>query len=196
MGNVQIDRDALIRGHVGHVYKLARGFRFSASGPFSGEDLVSAGLEALVECARRYDPAMVQNEDWPGNVDCFWGYANARVRGAMQDAIRGWFHWDRRLETSPESPCSIEELSGSALEPEATEVPSTIEVWEAVQRLPAREAEVLVRHAFGERLVEIGERLGVSESRVKQIESEAHERFRSWGYVDGPEEHWAVNFKR
>ena len=176
---MQSEAERLIQGHVGHVRRLAWGFHFGPDGPFSRDDLVAAGLERLVECAHEYDPALQSGEC----KDAFWAFAYVRIRGAMQDALRSWFHWDRRAGESPEPPWSLDEALRAELEPAVTDPPSMLDLWEAVGRLPEREAQAVVRHAFGEYETEIGASMGVSGSRVSQLKRQAHQRFVAWEYV-------------
>jgi len=180
------EAERLVRDHVPRVRALARRFHFAADSAFGYEDLVSAGLEALADRAERFDD---ERGDGPGNCeDHFWAFACVRVRGAMQDAIRQWFHYNRRHpEDTPEAPVSLDllwaraEADGVALQEAAgrEDPPCMVDTWAALRRLPAREREALVCFAFGEPLTEIGRRLGVSDSRVCQIKAEARERMRA-----------------
>ncbi|MEZ4382577.1 MAG: sigma-70 family RNA polymerase sigma factor [Nannocystaceae bacterium] len=72
------EQQRLVARHADRVTEIARGIR-SQVGTLPLEDFVSAGNEALVKAALRFDPA--------AGVP-FTGYAYLRVRGAMIDAVR------------------------------------------------------------------------------------------------------------
>jgi len=189
---MQVQTKKLIEEHVAHVHRLARGFRFEQSSTFSHDDLVSAGLEALVECAVRYEPERGSVIPFDG-TDPFWTWAARRVAGAMQDAIRSWFHWDRGASCPRLAPFdSLERIvehddSGDPImlydRVASPEPPDAEPALEAVRRLPEREALVCLRRAAGYSIDEIGEDLGVDESRVSQLHRDAFDRFRAWGYI-------------
>jgi len=181
------EAERLVRDHIPRVRALARRFHFAPDPAFGYEDLVSAGLEALAGCAERFDDERGGGPDRCD--DHFWAFAYVRVRGAMQDAIRQWFHFNRRNPgLTPETPISLDLLrscidtdgAGDALQESIgrEDPPCMIDTWAALRRLPAREREALVCFAFGEPLTEIGRRLGVSESRVCQIKAEGRARMR------------------
>ena len=169
----------LIRSHIGHVHRVSIGFHFNANSPFSSDDLAAEGLAALVECAQRYDPSL--GSAVAAGEDQFWAYAYPRVRGAMQDALRRWFHWDQSNHAPREQPMSLDE----AIEHEVAveDPPCTVDAWAALARLPERERNVVFRYACGESLTSIGSSLGVTESRACQIKGEAQARFRAWEYA-------------
>jgi RNA polymerase sigma factor (sigma-70 family) len=171
-------QDELIRTHVTHVRNLARAFRFSRNATFCEDDLVSAGFEALCTCAAQYDPARGEPVLFG---DKFWAYAFVRVRGAMRDAIRRWYHWDRRAGTQPELPVSFDSLAGDCLV--TPEQLCTVDVMRALEQLPPKERDAMFRsRVLGESQASIGVSYGVSNARISQIVASADRRLKALGY--------------
>jgi RNA polymerase sigma factor for flagellar operon FliA len=77
-GRLDAMQKILVAGAMVRVPRIVRGLRQMLGG-ISFEDCESAGYEALVRAALRYDPAM--------GVP-FWAFAFRRVRGSMLDAAR------------------------------------------------------------------------------------------------------------
>lgn len=75
----QVDR--LVSDNLGLVYDLARKMnRFGGSGPERG-DLISAGVQGLIQAAHAFDPSRGL---------AFSTLAVTRIRGAMLDELRRW----------------------------------------------------------------------------------------------------------
>lgn len=73
--------DELVSENLGLVYDLARKMsRFGGSGP-ERDDLVSAGVQGLIQAANAFDP---------GRGLAFSTLAVTRIRGAMLDELRRW----------------------------------------------------------------------------------------------------------
>ncbi len=155
------------------------------------DDVYSAGLEALVRCAGRFD-------DSRGVT--FVNYAIVRIRGAMLDelrrasgfsAVRGAF---RRGEEPP-TVVSIEELAAESedlalgdlladddepTDEQAAAVETARRLIGAVEHLPRRDALVLRRYYWDHATMrEIGDELDVSEVRVSQLHSSALYQLRA-----------------
>ena len=114
------------------------------------EDLLQAGMVGLLDAARRYDAS---------HGAAFSTYAEVRVRGAMLDELR-------RGDWVPRS-----------VHRRAREVAEAIR---AIEELPERERQVLALYYDEDlNLREIGAVLGVTESRVSQIRSQALLRLRA-----------------
>ena len=80
------DQDRLVTENLGLVYDLARKLeRQGGPGPERG-DLVSAGVQGLIQAARAFDP---------DRGLAFSTLAVVRIRGAMLDEVRRWDHTPR-----------------------------------------------------------------------------------------------------
>ena len=76
-----VDVDRLVSDNLGLVYDLARKMsRFGGQGP-EKEDLVSAGVQGLIQAANSFDPRRGL---------AFSTLAVPRIRGAMLDELRRW----------------------------------------------------------------------------------------------------------
>jgi RNA polymerase sigma factor (sigma-70 family) len=146
------------------VRRMAARYRHT---PLGYDDAVGAGSLALVEAARRFDPAL--------GVP-FAGFAFLRVRGALADACRAGGRRGRTdhevVVCDPDSLCEIGDRR--VARPEAR-----LDVLAAIFRLRRRLRVVLLRHACGEPSCEIAADLGVSESRVSQLLAMARRRVRA-----------------
>jgi RNA polymerase sigma factor FliA len=213
-------RRELVEAHLPLVNQVASRWRARCRTSLSYGDLLQVGSLALVEAARRYDPA---------RCDSFAAYAHDRVRGAICDSLRALDPLSRRRraavrelegamadravpgagEPDPRELAShlgwtlaaVEEArsdraaltSGWAQTLETTDVAGEDDPFTALMESEARE---LLRDAIGELperqqlvlslyyveelcLREIGEVLGVTESRVSQIRTAAIGALRS-----------------
>src|SRR5664279_945604 len=82
------DEAALLEKHQALVERIARRLVWHTGMQSAYDDLWSAGALALLEAARRYDPAKGAT---------FATFAEHRVRGAMLDELRNMDHLPRRL---------------------------------------------------------------------------------------------------
>src|SRR5207248_1252029 len=115
------------------------------------EDLVSYGLLGLIGAIERYDPERDVK---------FETYAIARIRGALIDTIE---------DTEAPDP------QGALSQTELREA-----IADAIARLPEREKLVVTLYYYEElTLREIGEVLGVTESRVSQLHTKAILRLKA-----------------
>src|SRR5215203_5946826 len=138
-------------------------------------DLISYGMIGLIEAMERFEPRRQIR---------FETFAMQRIRGAIIDELRS-LDWVPR---SVRSRARDIEAANSKLEHESAPDPQaaldTSEVKdrlaEAIQDLPERETLVVALYYFENlTLREIGEVLGVTESRVSQLHSKAVLRLRS-----------------
>lgn len=84
----QRDVDTLVTENLGLVYDIVRKVARSAvTGP-DRDDLVSAGVQGLIQAAHSYDP---------GRGLAFSTLAVTRIRGAMLDEMRRWDHTPRSV---------------------------------------------------------------------------------------------------
>lgn len=137
------------------------------------EDLVQAGMLGLLDAVRRYDPTR--------GVP-FGAYARYRVRGSMLDSIRSYLV----PEELGEDALPVD-ADGEVLGPVDTDTQEEKyyrrerdeHLRQAMEQLPPRWREVIWGY-YGESktLREIGEGLGVNESRACQIRRAAVERLR------------------
>lgn len=150
-------------------------------------DVIQDGYVGLVKAARSFDPSR-------GALFTTWAYV--RVRGEIADRLRQATPGPRRQAHdgaelarifSLRYPLSLDEpldfdddellTIGDAIEdPTAQQAFSEIVVRDLRDRLPARERFVLGLADEGYRLREIGDILHVTEGRVCQLRTRAHER--------------------
>lgn len=143
------------------------------------EDLYSAGMVGLLTAARSYDPSRGAE---------FKTYAYHRIRGAILDELRRMdflprSQREKARKNGSEPPAVVaiptdedgqESLTADEVEPrcEVDDLQGLME--EEVQKLPVKMRTVLTMYyREGLRMREIGDRMGLTESRVSQIHSNA-----------------------
>jgi RNA polymerase sigma factor for flagellar operon FliA len=182
-------RDALVCDHLPfarlQAVKVAQRFNIRIT-----EDLVGYATEGLVQAANAYDPSRNASFKW---------FAKKRVRGAVVDGLRSqqWSRGSRKNSERRYGPLSLDDVVVSKGEDDLTfadlledpgqDPESILECgWDAaivrhsVDLLSTKRQLVLRLYYWeGWPLARIGLYLGVSESRVSQIHSEARRRLRS-----------------
>lgn len=188
----QLDREVerLIRDNLGLVHLIAR--RFKAPHPYDHDDLYEAGVIGLIEAAKRWDAR-------DGRAT-FASYAGLRVRGAIVDWIRAnaWGFNRKGAQHGAELPRSLDQpvkVNGSGGEnhgepislhtliPAPADDVSDPDRTRALAVLLPRERYVVLAVEQGYLLWEIGEQLGVTESRVSQILTKARLRLYHRGHL-------------
>jgi RNA polymerase sigma factor for flagellar operon FliA len=155
------------------------------------DDLVAAGTFGLVEALQR-------NRGDEGAT--FAWYARTRIRGAVVDELRAQDWLSRRardratsdkaaggagaafvsLEDAAVAAASEELTSNADPAAEAEARSDRRALSRALERLPARERQVITMHYFeGAKLKTIGASLGVSEPRVSQLHARAIAQLRT-----------------
>lgn len=173
-----------------YVRKVAVVTCRSYPGHVKVEDMFAAGYEGLVDAANKYDPTR--------GVP-FAKYAVLRIKGSMGDYARSvdWLsRRDREKHPDAQQPVSLQtsftsgrtdstevELSDMIVDP--ADVEHAVEVrtliLDVLPRLPPRSQWVIVaRYWCDETQAQIGVELGVSGSRVNQIEMAALHKMRDW----------------
>lgn len=151
--------------------------------PIEMEDAIQIGLEGLCKAAQRFD--LDRHDPSLGDIDTnFKSFAYPRIRGAVIDHVRGdGFIKRRGIEkgmkanfVSLDEPFRLKE-SGSDLYIELEAVTGdtdlVLDFEDAMTALTERERYVVLALATGKKGRELAEELGVSESRVSQINSDA-----------------------
>lgn len=150
--------------------------------------MVGAGMVALVEAANRYNPTL--------GVP-FGAFARKRIQGAVIDELRAVDPLGRKERKS--RPDFHPEVELDSLRPDkqiwysTSPMPDSIVITQqlcerlpsVISLLPVRERYILscyYEHELTQ--TEIGQRLGIHESRVSQIRSVALLKLRE--YLDGP----------
>lgn len=149
------------------------------------DDLVGAGSVGLIDAVKRFDPARAPS---------FAAYAELRIRGAILDHLRSVDWLPRSMRASVkrgESESAVVSVDDHTIgfEAFADAGPSPSMAFEqrerqaglaaAITQLPERSRRVLALYYIDElTLKEIGEVLGVTESRVCQLHSEAVQRLK------------------
>ena len=172
------DRDRWVVSHLPLVRGTARKLRLSVA-VIEEDDLVSAGTIGLIEAVDRYDTRF--------GVP-FVRFAYRRIKGAMIDEVRR-VKGPSAERASSQTPESLS-LDGAAAEGNLTLLEVTVnpsspapqahaefgELLEAMNRLPAREREMLRLHVVGNTLAEISTAFGCSETRTSQLLAQARLR--------------------
>lgn len=145
-------------GRIAKGLDLVEALSWKLNGPIDRDDLVGAGGVAVTQALQSYDPG--RGMSWSS-----WAYMN--IRREMIDEIRRFEFWRRYDEPllpqhDPQSERSDMEILASR------------ELVEQILRpLRPRERYIVWERAQGRSQAEIGEVLGISASRVCQIEREA-----------------------
>ena len=176
-----IKRNKIVVENMNLVERLARAKKRRVISPqVSYEDLVSAGYSALVEVTEKYDE----------RVGPFDVYASKRISGAMTDCVYQILRWGRRnttLKTERSGRSVPNGISMSSLG-ELNYCDSSLVYCDEdrdtfddmVRTLPELGQTVLRwRYVDGLTYKQIGERLGVVESRVAQKVREYKDRLRA-----------------
>ena len=170
-----VDRDALILEHRDWATRLAVATVRNRLLPLDHDDAVSAAMVALVVCADRWQPGPAT----------FRTYATRRIIGSVYDELRRdrWWSGPRDDHDTYRRPASLASPIGDGLT--LADVAATADggydLVETVADLvdatvTGRERTVLELLSQGLVLAEVGERLGVSMSRVSQIRRAIYDR--------------------
>jgi RNA polymerase sigma factor for flagellar operon FliA len=96
--------NGLVTNHLGLVREIAKSIGFTEAVPGDHEDLVGAGMLALLDAARKFDPA----KGVP-----FRSYARHRIRGSIRDGQRALDLLPRALrQQQPRAQQAIAQLTG------------------------------------------------------------------------------------
>jgi RNA polymerase sigma factor for flagellar operon FliA len=151
------------------------------------DDLVGAGSLGLIDAVKRFDSHRAQS---------FAAYAELRIRGAILDHLRtiDWLPRSMRASVkrgeSEAAVISVDDRSGSGFEDFEAPSPSPASLVEqrearaalvtALGALPERTRRLMALYYVDElTLKEVGEVLGVTESRVCQLHGDAVNRLRN-----------------
>lgn len=150
------------------------------------DDISGVTMEALIWCVERFDPAR-------GTRFTSWAYQ--RLTGAIKDYLRNWSRahgWSRhvgrrayvgRLDMlhGDDAGEHQQDVQVDLNADEAVVQVDAVDTVESVARLlPARMARIMrLRYNHDMTMRQIGETLGLSESRVCQVHGEAMHRLKS-----------------
>lgn len=179
----QAEQLALLKEYAPLVRKIAGGFQRKLPRSVLREDLISAGMLGLWDAILR---------DKHGR-DSFEWYARVRIRGAILDELRteDWLPRRARAQAgaggAPTAVIRFDDLSdgenawlqrASANQPQLDDDERGERLSLALATLTPRYREIVLSILAGEKLRDIGKRLGVSEPRVSQIKSRAIAQLR------------------
>jgi RNA polymerase sigma factor (sigma-70 family) len=166
------------------AHRLTRGVR----GRAYDEEVAAAGLVALWRAHSSYDPA---------RGTTFWQHARKTVWGTMVDEIRSQSSLSREAYRAVRDGAVTDGLARSMLYPRSLEdalhvqapgdpeedacrAEEALTVRRAFGLLRGNERRVVCEHYFEDRnLLDVGEELGVSESRASQLKKSALETMRA-----------------
>jgi RNA polymerase sigma factor for flagellar operon FliA len=158
-----IERNDLIVNYLPLAEKLARSKSRMTPKSVQYEDLKSAAYFGLVDAARKFDG---------GRNVSFYAYAKLRINGEMQDYLRQ-LAWGPRKNIK--SVFTIEEDMFSQNDKPANEF-----FQKATKSLNKLAKSIILMYYVEElSLKEIGEKIGVSESRISQLLKEARNSIRA-----------------
>lgn len=171
-------RNAEVERWMPLVRQIARSICKKSAGKAEYDDLVSDGAIGLMRAVERFDPSL-------GNS--FQTFAAWRIRGAMQDGLRERDH----LSRADRHRASLGETVGvreTLYECDVADRSECVEMQEEDLRFRAmvfrglselQQAVVDMRYFAGMRMRDIGQTLGISESRISQVHSEALAHIRN-----------------
>lgn len=186
--NTQSPEDAkadLVKNHLAFAKNASA--RAAQSLPIEVSDAIQVGYEGLLKAAQRFD--IEKYDPTQGSLEThFRAFVYPRIVGSVIDYARRDNFVRRRglekgLEFKFESLDSHKEIDGITypdVQVEATygDADLKLDFENALECLTERERFVMMALAAGVRCHEIGEDLGVSESRVSQIASVARAKLR------------------
>jgi RNA polymerase sigma factor (sigma-70 family) len=151
------EQSRLVEDHMGIVPTLVR--THTPPAPWTREDLMSAGYEALCKAAQRWSP----------REGCTFGtYAYRRVQGAFLDELRSIKLGSRNMKAAQTSEMT------EVHEPTWNDDHSEFEVRRFIDRLSTRERMVIELRMEGMQSSEIATKLGVSPSRISQLVNDVY----------------------
>lgn len=161
------------------VWYVVNRIRCTLPASVSEEDLFSAGMVGLMTASRSYDPSRGAE---------FKTYAYHRIRGAILDELRRLdflprSQRDKARQQGSEAPNVVgiptdedgqESLEARTQEPPCEKADMQDALDRQMEELPPKMRDVVfLYYRKGLRMREIGERMGLTESRVSQIHSNA-----------------------
>ena len=165
-GTKKIDTEQFVIEYTPLVKRIAYHMMARLPASVQVDDLIQAGMIGLLDAITRYEGSYGRQ---------FESYAAQRIRGSILDELRDADWLSRGLRKKMRQI----EAAVNLLEQRNGCVPSEQEL-AAIDHLPEREKQVMGMHYEQEmNLREIGEVLGVSESRVCQLHTQAIARLRS-----------------
>lgn len=178
-------RDALIEAHVRIVWIIAHRMKQGLPAHVEVDDLAGYGMFGLIEAAERFDP---------GVGESFVAFAWPRIRGSILDGRRQIDWVPRRVRDSGSPPqqrlVSLElflhkspwnDLPADGAAPDTAVVVSEglADLRRAFGQLTHKQKQVIEGYYLEDNTLRvIGDRLGLSESRVSQIAAKAVARMR------------------
>lgn len=175
-------RNQVIEGVMPMVVGIAK--RYQASG-IELSELVSMGVEGVIKAADKFDP----ERGFAFTTYAVWW---------IQQVIRRYINQERSTIRLPnyvirktggksvpvepllnyDVPDALLTLDGTDKKLDRSAVVENVRT--AITALPTREREIVKLRMRGATLKEIGERVGVTRERIRQVEMAAHARLRGW----------------
>lgn len=149
---------------------------------FNVDEAIGYGKMGLIEAAQRFNFAG-HDEDRATLDKHFRSYAFPRIRGAVIDASRRLsFGYKRNMKEGEEvdviSYEEFEEAGVLQLSARETDLDLAIDFKMALTKLTDKERKIVLAMGAGVTAKEIGDQLGVGQTRISQIASEAKKKLR------------------
>lgn len=170
------EQRAIVEANLGLVHKFAQSCHPQGRGSLTLDDLIAEGVFGLIHAARNFDPSRGCKFSTPA---VWW------IRQAMQRAVLGKAHmiripaYQRGKVSVPVSQADddwakVIKDESAGPEDEAIAGEQRAEVAGLLRRL-SKQYQDVIRWRFydGLTLEQIGQRLGISKERVRQIEAKA-----------------------
>jgi RNA polymerase sigma factor (sigma-70 family) len=170
------NQQKLVTEYMTFASGIARNMQMKIPKLIEAEDAVSVAYVGLIEAARRFDPS--KHDDGIGTMgQHFKNFAYKRIHGAILDETRRLSFVGRRDKEAGKKAKieSLDEMMGDSDLPmrPLADLEATpwlrVDLQHAMEGLTEREQLVMWGFAFGTTGKEIGEQMGVTESRVSQI---------------------------
>jgi len=170
-------RNQLVESQVPWIMKLAAKFHSTSD----VDDLISAGIVALIEnCLPRFDPSRarlttfaVRSVYWAmRDFDCK-NVLITRPRNRQPKYANEWDAAGQTIEVGDSFVVAPPEPESDAAQAEIVRL-----LRAAIKELPDRQQDIIRSRMRGQTLLSIGNELGISKERVRQIEKMGHERLR------------------
>lgn len=183
MSGLTTEQHRLVDEYLTFARGIARKMQANLRSLIEEDDAVSVAYVGLVEAARRFDPS--KHDPSKGTIEQhFKNYAYLRIHGAVIDEVRRLSLLCRadlkagmlaRVRSLDEMQDEFSDIPAIALADLDATPELGVDLQRAMAKLNQREQAIMWAFAHGTTGKEIGEQLGITESRVSQIATKARQ---------------------